>query len=1201
MRIPVHRAVRGLSVGLCVVAGWLLVCGTPALALQVHQFSGSFGSEGTGTGQFKDPSGVAVNDATGDVYVVDEGNNRVERFTAAGAYLGEFDGSAAPSGAFSTPTAIAVDNSGGPLDPSAGDVYVVDSGHGVIDKFSEAGVYEGQLTEAAAGAPLGPVDGVAVDAAGELWVYQASGQIDNFSDAHANAFLASRNSPYGTSPGFAVDSADNLYVNRFYEMVAKLTSNGEALIESVDTEITKGAAVDLSNNDVYLDNVSSIAAFSAAGASIERFGSGHLTSASAVAVNASTSGPFSAWIYVTDAAADAVDLFDAVDVPAVGTGEATELQVEGSATLNGTVDPEGEAVVSCQFEYGTEASYGKTAACVPAPGSGSSPVAVHADLNGLTPGTLYHYRLVAGGAAASNPGADDTFIAPAHPRIDDESASNVASSGATLAAQINPGDRSTTYSFEYGTSASYGQTTPVPAGMLAASGLTDIAVSARTQGLEPGTAYYYRVTATNSLGTVHGSGHSFTTQSTGAEFALPDGRQYELVSPPEKHGTETRGMGSYSGGGVVQASENGERITYITLEPPEVNPPSNANAAQLLSTRGPDGWSTEDISPPYVAPTGPVVGNGTEYRAFSMDLSHGVVFPLGSAERLAPGAPAGAVLYLRNNLEGSYEPLFSEPAGNVNFEGATPDFSHVIYGSSTALTPNAGPGATSLYEWSSGGLKLVDLLPHSTVTSSDPSLDAVSRDGSHVIWNSYEPENEYPIYIRNTDTEETVRVTVSQGGPDGGRTYSVYRGSSADDSRIFLTSKFELTSNANTGSYSCSPECGRPGDDLYEYDLGTNTLTDITADHKAGDEAGADVQGVLGTSEDGSVIYFVADGALAAGASSGQPNLYVQRYSGSAWASPTFIATLAADEVDERDWRTGQDHTARVTSDGQFVAFESQASITGYDNIDAASGQPDTEVYLYDATDGQVRCVSCNATGARPVAPAEIPGLTPISIVQAIYQSRYLSSEGRLFFDTAEALVPQDVNGREDVYEYEPDGVGSCALADGCIYLISSGTGSNNSTFVDASASGADVFFNTQSQLVPQDTDHAFDIYDAHACSTAVPCYSTQPVTAPACTNVDECKPAPTPQPALFGAPASATFVGLGNPAQAKATPASSSGQAKKKTAKRPAAKHKRRRAKKRRTGKRAKKQSRQASHRSGAWKAGARKGSRGIENGRGE
>lgn len=1198
MRIPVHPVVRGLLGALCVVAGWLLVSGTPAMALQVHQFSGSFGSEGTSDGQFKDPVGVAVNDATGDVYVVDQGNNRVERFSAAGAYLGEFNGSAAPTGAFSAPTAIAVDNSGGPLDPSAGDVYVVDSGHGVIDKFSEGGVYEGQLTEAAAGAPLGPVDGVAVDAAGALWVYQASGQIDDFSDAHANGFLAARNSPFGTSAGFAVDSADDLYVNRGSEITAKLASDGTVLVEGFGTEVTKGVAVDSANSQVYLDNVSSIAAFGTAGTAIERFGAGHLTSVSAVAVNASASGPFSARVYVADAATDTVDLFDALDVPAVNTGEPTELQVEGSVTLDGTVDPEGEAVVSCQFEYGTEVTYGKTAACVPAPGSGSSPVAVRANLTGLTPGTLYHYRLVAASAAASNPSADGEFIAPTRPRIDGESVSNVASSGATFAAQINPGDRPTTYSFEYGTSASYEQSTPDPAGALAAAGLADIAVGARVQGLEPGTTYYYRVTATNSLGTVRGMGHSFTTQPAGAEFALPDGRQYELVSPPEKHGTETRGMGSYSGGGVVQASENGERITYITLEPPEVNPPSNANAAQLLSTRGPNGWSTEDISPPYAAPTGPVVGNGTEYRAFSMDLSRGVVAPLGSAERLAPDAPAGAVLYLRDNLDGSYDPLFSEPAGGVNFEGATPDFSHVIYASSTALTPNAKPGATSLYEWSNGILKLVNLLPHSESSSFDPYLDAVSTNGSHVIWTSY--ENEEPIDVRNTETEETVQVSISQGGPDG-RTDGVYRASSTDGTRILFTSQFELTSSANTGSYSCSPACGRPGADLYEYNLGTRTLTDITADHGAGDEAGADVQGVLGMSEDDSVLYFVADGALAAGATSGQPNLYIQHYDGSAWGTPTFVATLADSEVDERDWRTGQHHTARVTADGQFVAFESQASLTGYDNIDAASGQADAEVYLYDATDGKVTCVSCNATGARPVAPAEIPGLTPTSITQAVYQSRYLSSEGRLFFDTSEALVPQDVNGREDVYEYEPDGVGSCELANGCVYLISSGTGASNSTFVDASASGADVFFNTQSQLAPQDIDHAFDIYDAHACSRAVPCYATPPVTAPACTNVDECKPAPTPQPALFGAPASATFVGLGNPAQPKAAPASSSGKPKKKTTKRPTAKRKRHRAKKHRAGKKPKKQSRQAARRSTARKAGARKGLRGIENGRGE
>ena len=247
----------------------------------------------------------------------------------------------------------------------------------------------------------------------------------------------------------------------------------------------------------------------------------------------------------------------------------------------------------------------------------------------------------------------------------------------------------------------------------------------------------------------------------------------------------------------------------------------------------------------------------------------------------------------------------------------------------------------------------------------------------------------------------------------------------------------------------------------------------------------------------------------------------------------------------------------------------SQQSLTGYDNRDANSGQPDEEVYLYDAQANRLVCASCNPTGARPVGEhderqlyqesgirmdpwilweghwlaATIPGWTPDGHdLSTGYQPRYLSDSGRLFFDSADALVPQDVNGREDVYEYEPTGEGSCQppsygqsasdvfneSADGCVGLISAGTGSGDSVFFDASASGNDVFFTTQDGLVPQDTDGASDMYDARVCMQAEPCPSS-PAVSPPCTTPDSCRAAPTPQPPIFGSGPTETFTGAGN------------------------------------------------------------------------
>jgi DNA-binding beta-propeller fold protein YncE len=183
-----RRLVSAAVVSLCALVGVLQLWSAPALAAKVHVFGGSFGEPCSaggpcGNGQFNAPAGVAVNESTGDVYVVDRGDNRVELFNSAGAYVSQFNGSAAPTGPLSSPEAIAVDNSTNPLDPSAGDVYVTgevvvggQTRH-VIYKFSGAGIYEGQLDTGEKGTLFAELYGVAVDSAGELWVYYDERQI----------------------------------------------------------------------------------------------------------------------------------------------------------------------------------------------------------------------------------------------------------------------------------------------------------------------------------------------------------------------------------------------------------------------------------------------------------------------------------------------------------------------------------------------------------------------------------------------------------------------------------------------------------------------------------------------------------------------------------------------------------------------------------------------------------------------------------------------------------------------------------------------------------------------------------------------------------------------------------------------------------------------------------------------------------------
>src|ERR1700722_7588761 len=247
-----RRLVRAVAPAFCVALGALMYSSAPAMASRTHVFDGSLGGPCTGSagacepGELSEPTGVAVNDSTGDVYVVASPENRVEQFSSTGTYLSSFNGSAAPTGALVRPTGVAIDNSTNPLDPSAGDVYVIDGGLNVIYKFSSSGIYEGQLSEAESGAPFSRLDGVAVATSGTVWAYQATGEIDEFSDALNNGFVSSRVSqaPGSPNPGLAVDSEGNLYVvSREARVVSKLNEQGEVLKEEIaDEEAVSGIA-----------------------------------------------------------------------------------------------------------------------------------------------------------------------------------------------------------------------------------------------------------------------------------------------------------------------------------------------------------------------------------------------------------------------------------------------------------------------------------------------------------------------------------------------------------------------------------------------------------------------------------------------------------------------------------------------------------------------------------------------------------------------------------------------------------------------------------------------------------------------------------------------------------------------------------------------------------------------------------------------
>jgi hypothetical protein len=203
-----------------------------------------------------------------------------------------------------------------------------------------------------------------------------------------------------------------------------------------------------------------------------------------------------------------------------------------------------------------------------------------------------------------------------------------------------------------------------------------------------------------------------------------------------------------------------------------------------------------------------------------------------------------------------------------------------------------------------------------------------------------------------------------------------------------------------------------------------------------------------------------------------------------------------------------------VTPNGGALAFASIRSLTGYDNGTVR------ELFVYDAETQQLLCASCNPTG-EPAKPGENYPPVPNNNEDGTYQYRWVSADGsRVFFDSSEALVPQDTNGVEDVYEWERNGAGSCRQSPGCIYLISGDLSVGEALFADASESGNDVFFTSRADLVPQDQGENVVLYDARV-------NGGFPRTASACTGTG-CQGVP-PAPPTFATPSSVTFNGIGN------------------------------------------------------------------------
>lgn len=189
---------------------------------------------------------------------------------------------------------------------------------------------------------------------------------------------------------------------------------------------------------------------------------------------------------------------------------ATTAQLHGKAIAHG-------AATAYVFEYGTTTAFGQIA---PLPsgnaGSGTASLPVTATLSGLAPNTTYVYRLVATNSQGTTTGPVMQFGTtgpPLAPAVATGAASNITPASATLSGTVNPLGQVTSFTFEYGTTASFGQISAVDSTGDGLPGTRPVSLS--VSGLTPATTYRYRIVATNATGTTEGPVMSFATLPIG--------------------------------------------------------------------------------------------------------------------------------------------------------------------------------------------------------------------------------------------------------------------------------------------------------------------------------------------------------------------------------------------------------------------------------------------------------------------------------------------------------------------------------------------------------------------------------------------------------------------------------------------------------------------------------------------------------------
>ncbi len=657
---------------------------------------------------------------------------------------------------------------------------------------------------------------------------------------------------------------------------------------------------------------------------------------------------------------------------------------------------------------------------------------------------------------------------------------------------------------------------------------------------------------------------------------LPDGRVYEQVSPANKNGneagadTESALVGVRNHYGYV--SPDGDAVLFEGTGPMGESPWGDSELFVAKKNSGASGWSTRALTPREPANVTIFSSHGLIYVDPSQDLSHALLASprSGFGSRASEGCegsiflagsdPLVAATWVERPSSELASPV--EGCGGIGEAGApvggTPDFSTVYFTFPGTLLPEdtsravyAGE-AWGLYEYTGGVLHEAGVLPDRALSpfGAVPAASGhgrnitgnqVSEDGSRLFFVSPDPasctENggrndcatEPPeLYLRESG-ERTVLVSrdallgepagvpvAAPGGvlrmPNPSRQFDVVVGgaksgsfvfASPDGSQAFFQSTEALTRVAAEDSPGAEPK-------TYDFDVATGSVTFLPG-----------VRGeILATDADGSGMAFLSPEA------GGQPARLSLWNAGAAGGTVTQVVELPA---------AGSVSETRISADGSVLVFQTSARLSGSFN----SGGYE-QIYRYDVPANTLGCVSCDPAGLTPRGNAELSILfsdeerggqnSAYESSPSFLDQRGISSGGdRIFFDSPDPLVPQDVNTNSpevlvtETY-LEPQGRDVYEWENGVVYLISTGQSSRDSYLLGSSENGDDVFFATTQGLVPADTDGGYDVYDARVPHEGEPL----PPTAVPCEGA-VCQGPPN-VPAPLTPPGSATFSGLDNP-----------------------------------------------------------------------